>query len=681
MPALRRTAVVLLLALFGWKAASVSDNFSTTADEIAHLVSGYSYWTNNAYTLQPENGNLPQRWATLPLLAMKPNFPPADDPAVRGGDMWHAGYDFFYGLGNTPDLMLAAGRAMIALLGVALVALIFAWSRALFGWAGGWVSLGLAAFCPVLLAHAGLATSDLAAALGFTAALLTWWRLLHRVSPGRVLAAGGALGFLAVAKFSCVLFAPMAVILAVARLLRRTPLPVAFGAWRARLAGWRRAAALVGGGLAAAALAVAVIWAFYGFRYAAAPEGGEFIRAWDDVLITKPHAVAIDMADRVPSSETVPLAPGVVQKFVAWGRAHQVLPEAWLYGLAFVDRAGRLRMAYFAGEYRLTGWWEFFPTAFLLKTTLPALGLLLLAAFVPLWGPRSGGGRLAWRLLPLLTLLAVYWPFALTSPLNIGHRHLLPTYPALYILLGVVGWAAVRARRWKRRLVEIIVTLLVWHAVESLRARPYYLASFNELAGDPDTAHRHFIDSSLDWGQDLPGLRRWLDANARGEKLFISYFGSGDPLFEGIRATRVADNYFDLRPHQALPPLTGGVWCLSATMFERAYTAVRGPWSDAYEAEYQRLTAWLHHLNQQPKEAPPTDTDGTPMTREQLEKNLFNLEHLRFGRLCHFLRLRQPDAVIGHAILVFRLQDAEVNFALAAPRPELEAVAAMQGKF
>ena len=296
-----------------------------------------------------------------------------------------------------------------------------------------------------------------------------------------------------------------------------------------------------------------------------------------------------------------------------------------------------------------------------------------------LWGPRTGSGRLAWRLLPLLTLLAVYWPFALASPLNIGHRHLLPTYPVLYILLGVIGWAVVRAPRGRSWLGAGVALALVWHAGESLRARPYYLASFNELAGDPDAAHRHFIDSSLDWGQDLPGLKRWLDTHARGEKLFISYFGSGDPLFEGIRATRVADNYFDLRPHQALPPLTGGVWCLSATMFERAYTAVRGPWSAAYEAEYQRLTAWLSHINRQPKGEPPTATDGSPLTKEQLEKNMFNLEHLRFGRLCYFLRLRQPDAVIGHSILIFRLEDAEVNFALAAPLPELEAVAAMQG--
>lgn len=105
---MRRTAVVSLLALFWWMAASVSENFSTTADEIAHLASGHAYWTQHTYTLQPENGILPQRWAALPLLAMVPNFPPPTDPAVRGGDVWHVGFDFFYQLGNAPDVKLGA---------------------------------------------------------------------------------------------------------------------------------------------------------------------------------------------------------------------------------------------------------------------------------------------------------------------------------------------------------------------------------------------------------------------------------------------------------------------------------------------------------------------------------------------------------------------------------------------
>ncbi len=678
----RRAVIIALLALAGWMAASVSRNFCTTTDEIAHLTAGYAYWTTGDYRLQPENGSLPQRWVALPLLAAGPQFPAPATAAWRQGDVWRTGFDFFYTLGNDPARMLAAARTMTALLNVALMALVLVWARSLFGWAGALVSLLLAVFCPDLLAHAGLATSDTAAALGFTAALLAWWRLCHRVSPSRVLIAGGTLGLLALAKYSAVIFAPIALALCFGRLLHRAPLPAGWGRRVRWCRGWRRAGALAAGGMTAGLVAVAVIWAGYGFRFAALRPAeaatGRLAFSWDEVLMTTPRQLGMEMADGRPATETADLRAGALQHLIAWSRDHRVLPEAWLYGLACVDRFSRYRLEYFAGEYRTTGWPEFFPAAFLLKTTLPALGLAFAALGAPLVWPRTRRSRLLYRLTPLLVFLAVYWAFAITSHLNIGHRHLLPTYPVLYILTGAAGWTAWRSRRrWPAAAVALA---LAWHVAESWHARPYYLAYFNELAGGPDNARRYFVDSSLDWGQDLPGLRLWLDAHARGEKIFLSYFGSGDPVAEGITATRVADTYFDLRPRSALPVMTGGVYCLSATMLERVYTQVRGPWSADYEREYQRLTAWLHRLNLQPAGTAPADTDGTPLAPGELQTRLVNLEHLRFGRLCHFLQLRPPDDNIGHSILIYRLTDAEVTLALQAPLPVLNAAVLAQKK-
>ncbi|HRG55431.1 MAG TPA: hypothetical protein PLG56_05285, partial [Lacunisphaera sp.] len=37
---------------------------------------------------------------------------------------------------------------------------------------------------------------------------------------------------------------------------------------------------------------------------------------------------------------------------------------------------------------------------------------------------------------------------------------------------------------------------------------------------------------------------------------------------------------------------------------------------------------------------------------------------LRFARLCHFLRARRPEAVIGHSIFIHRLSQAEIDAAL-----------------
>ncbi|MFI5335608.1 MAG: glycosyltransferase family 39 protein [Opitutales bacterium] len=647
----QRLVVLFLLVLFGWMALGVSPHVGVTADETAHLTAGYAYWFAHDYRLQPENGNLPQRWAALPLWLGHVHFPRLEGEAWQQADVWHLGREFFFHDGNDPASLLFAGRGMIVLFGVALAAVAYGWSRRLYGVGGGLVTLGFIVFCPHLLAHGALITSDMAATLGFMLALLTWWRLCHRLTPGRILAAGAAAGVLALSKYSAVIFAPIALAMLAVRLARPSPLPCHLGGWRRRVRGrWRMAGLLAGGGLAAAALAVGLIWSAYGFRYAAAAApGGNLAEPWSQVLIAQPQLSGSVMADgRI--HDPVTLQPGIVQRFAGWARDHRVLPEAWLYGLAFTDLHARGRLAYFAGEYRETGWWEFFPVAFALKTTLPALLLFGLAFAGFARSPVRLRSRWLYRLAPLLIFGAGYWIFAITSHLNIGHRHLLPLYPTLFILAGVVGsrplWA--RSRGW----LAVALALLAWHAGESWSVRPQYLTYFNELAGGPAGGHRYFVDSSLDWGQGLPDLKSWLDIHRGHDPVFLSYFGSDDPTRLGLKATRIGDAYFDFSRRPLLPRLTGGIYCLSATMFHRVYTQVRGPWSPAYEGAYQSLARDLAANAIPPAEMPDA---------------LVRFDQLRFGRLCHFLAGRPPDALVANTIFIFRLDDAELAQALQAP--------------
>jgi len=649
---MRRAAPTLvagaLLALFWWMAASVSREHSTTADEIFHITAGYSYWQFGDYRLQPENGILPQRLAALPLLAQDLRFPKIDQPAWLTGDVAEMGHQFFYESGNDPSRMLASARAMIALLGVACGALVFFWSRSLFGAAGGLVSVALFAFCPSLLAHAGLATSDMAAALGFLAAVLAGWRLLHRVTFGRIAALGGAAALLVLSKFSAPLLAPLLGLMALARLARGAALPMRLGRHVFRLTGWRAVLAGAGAIAGAAGLALILVWSAYGFRYSALHGPGRFFQPWATVLMA--DAPTLSAADR-PAHQ-----PGAVQAVVAPLLRLRIMPEAWLYGLAHVDRFARFRPAFLLGEFCGTGWAEFFPTAFLLKTPLPVFALLALAALAPALRSRPGRprSRLLYRLAPLVILLAVYWTFAVTSHLNIGHRHILPVYPALYILAGAVALGF--RQRW---VAPAAAALLVWHAWGSVAFRPNYLAYFNPLLGGPAQAYRHLVDSSLDWGQDLPGLRRWLEAHARGEKIYLSYFGSGSPAYEGIRATRLGDGNFDLRARELAPAMHGGIYCLGATMFQQIYTLVRHGWNGTHERRYADLRRWAEDWR--------AGRDPTP--RDAAIGKLIELEHLRFGRLCAGLQPRKPDDTVGFSILIFRLTDAEVRALLEGPPP------------
>ncbi len=653
-----------MAVVHAWQAASVSDEFSTTADEIAHLTAGYSYWQDRDYRLQPENGLLPQRWAALPLLGRDLKQLDRTHPAWRDADVWTVGDRFFHQSGNDLAALLRSGRGMIALLGGVLVFVAGAWAWQLFGAGGALVTSTLAAFSPTLLAHAGLVTSDTAAALGFLLASAAWWRVLHRVTPVRVLTAGVALGYLLLAKFSAVLFAPMAVLMLVVRLTRRTPLN--------RRRGAARLAPLAVAGVSVVAIAWACVWAGYGFRYAAtgpgAPAGARFALSWDHVLITQPTTTAFLMADGKPQGKPVAIAPGPVQAFVRWGTTHHVLPEAWLYGFAFVDRASRYRPAFFAGDWRATGWAAFFPVSYLLKTTLPEIALHLagLACLLAAARRSTRGRTLLYKATPVLIVLLVYGAFSVRGTLNIGHRHILPMYACAAVLAGGV---MVAARGRSRVAPLVLAALLAAHAAASSSARPDYLAYFNELAGGSAGGHRFFVDSSLDWGQDLPRLKRWLDARGDREPVFLSYFGSGSPRYYGIEATRMGDTYFDFsgsdRP--IVPQLRGGWFIISATMWQRVYTHVRGPWTASYEARYQQLRPWLRQLNT--TGAPPHDPEGRPINAGALSELLVDFDHLRFGRLCYVLRGREPDARIGATFFAFHLTDAELLAALGPLPP------------
>jgi hypothetical protein len=94
------------------------------------------------------------------------------------------------------------------------------------------------------------------------------------------------------------------------------------------------------------------------------------------------------------------------------------------------------------------------------------------------------------------------------GPLNIGHRHILPIYPVLIVMISsLVPWA-VRQRIFVKGGLAVMAG---WLFVSSVGTFPHYLAYFNELVGGPENGYKYLVDSNLDWGQDLKGLKRYLE--------------------------------------------------------------------------------------------------------------------------------------------------------------------------
>ena len=630
--------VAVLLALHYALTVGSKFNESTTSDEIVHLTGGFTFNHFHDYRLHPENGILPQRIAALPAALAGTKFPPLDQVYWRTSDAWVLGHQFFYESGDDHFSRLMAGRALIALFNVATGLLVFLWSRKLFDDAGALVSLAFFVFEPNLLAHGGYATSDACMTFFLLASVGAWWRHLHDGQARWWWISAVTFGLACVAKFSAPLLLPIFVALAAVRALAAEPLALLGRTWTTR-GGKFGAAAL--SALGQGAVAALVIWAFFGFRFSAAnpalPPFDHFIRPWawlDGNL-------------------------GAQGKILRAFAAVHLLPEGYLYGMAYVLETAQIRSAFLNGEFSTVGWPGFFLWTFALKTTLPLLGasVAAFALLVRRWRAE------AYRLAPLAVLFVVYWTFSIASHLNIGHRHILPVYPVLFIAAGALGaWLVSR----KTVIVVFVAGLLGWHATEAMRVAPHFLAYFNQIAGGPINGHRHLVDSSLDWGQDLPGLKAWLDRHARqDEPVYLSYFGTGEPDYYGIRARRLMFvNGFKL-PQPPLAKLEPGAYCIGATMLEQVYSPVRGAWTLALEKEFQSARSLEGAMMDFQRDPKRRDELLREASKEKWEGVIKRYEWLRLARLCHFLRARAPDANVGYSIFIYRLNADEVRAATA----------------
>jgi hypothetical protein len=203
-------------------------------------------------------------------------------------------------------------------------------------------------------------------------------------------------------------------------------------------------------------------------------------------------------------------------------------------------------------------------------------------------------------------------------------------------------------------------------AMESMAIRPHYLAYFNVLAGGPVNGWRHLVDSSLDWGQDLPGLAQWLRSHRQsGEPVYVACTGMSDFRYEGIPGEPLAPYYYHDRPRrwQELKP---GLYCVSATMLQDVYSPVRGRWTPAKETVYRHLLRQMRtEIAEGKRDTLIAEFGNGP------SKPLWDLDRLRFARLAQYLRLRRPDAMIGYSILIYRLSDEEVHAAVDGTAAEL----------
>lgn len=149
------------------------------------------------------------------------------------------------------------------------------------------------------------------------------------------------------------------------------------------------------------------------------------------------------------------------------------------------------------GEFSQRGFLFYYPVVLATKTPLPFIIFALIGCGLT-WRRRAASDA-PWFIgmaVGAMGLLGV----GMTSPINIGVRHVLAIYPLLAIV-AAYGWMrAAEASLRPRAVWTISAGLVVAQAVLLVIAVPYQSAYYNVLAG----SEPGFIssDSDFDWGQD-----------------------------------------------------------------------------------------------------------------------------------------------------------------------------------
>lgn len=476
-------AAAALLTLIALQVVPAMSTKSPTCDEFAHhLANGYSYLVTGDFRMNPASPPMTRMLPALPLIFMGAKSP-VDHVSFQTNDSPEFARQFFYveNPGSTTKFVFWS-RVPVVLLSLLFGLALFVWTRRRFGDVGGLTALTLYSFSPNILAHAGLATADLAVALFFFLSVASFARYLAVPGARRAAVTGVLTGLTFQSKFSAVLLPPALLLM------------LLFSG-RARAAKVRHAALW-------ALAAFLTIWAGYFF------EIKPLLKNTPDPL--KKEA----MYRKVGGEALLRFAKDVPVPLSTFSSA--------VVAMGFTRARGV--DAFLLGEWSRTGWWYYYFVAFAVKETIPFLLLVLLAL--------ASARKLR---LDRLTACALFVPIALFFVATLrdhapaGIRYFLPIFPLLFALGG-----AAAARLWEKGPAAraAVLSLLVWHAAEAARIHPDYLAYFNEFVA-PDKGYTVLRDSNIDWAQDLKGLGEFAVKQGYPEVVLL-YHGVEDPRYYKI---------------------------------------------------------------------------------------------------------------------------------------------------
>ena len=490
----------LLITVFAFMCYSSQKGKSVTVDEFSHFPSGVYNLLTLDWRMDQESPPLIKCLPAVSSIITQPEMNP--DLFKKEPNTWNFGYHFMYANQNHYKDIFRYGRCVIIAIGCLLGWLLYRFGTEFYGARGGLFPLFLYVFNPNIIAHARLTTIDIGASCMIFLSIYCFWKYLNKRDTASMIIAGIALGLAQLSKFTALLLYPVMIIIVCMIAATRRISTDENGSNCEKLFFVTDLGRL----FVLFLVSLLVINAGYCFS-------GTFTPAYDY------HFLSESLKKIMP---------------VLWANFPIPLPYDYIMGfdsqLAISAGDNPFYASYLMGEHSLDGWWYYYIIAFAVKNPL---SLLLILVISMVFWMRGGYKRPEDILCVWIPIISFFFYFSFFTHIPIGVRFLLPLFPLLFLAAGTIVHARfMKYKAWK----TIIIILAIAYVIPALATYPNYLSYFNVIAGGPDQGHKWLIDSNLDWGQDLPGLKQYMEENDM-DTIRLGYFGRVDPEIYGIDYT------------------------------------------------------------------------------------------------------------------------------------------------
>ncbi len=491
-PFMKKQNIILLVAFILILFFNISSlvQKSITNDEHLHIAAGYSYLKFWDFRVNYEHPPLAKQLDAFPLLFMDVKFDPKSE-LWHQKTKWEFADAFLFDWNKNSDQLLFWGRIPTVLLSLLLAYFIFRFAKELFGLSAGYLALFLYVFSPNILAHSRLITTDFAVTCFIFISIYFAWRFFNQQTWKSVVFAGISLGLALLAKFTTIylvfLFVVFTLLFVYLKMDKKFFTKQSYRLYLKLFVIFL--------------IALFVVNLDYGFEN---PFSSQHKKEFSITMSSNP----------------------LIQNTIYYVSSILPIPESYIKGLDFVSKHSiKGHQSYLMGMHSKQGWWHYFIIAFLIKTPVATLLFLLLSILLFKRLKKETFNEL-FLIIPIIVFFTIF----IFNHINIGLRHILPIYPFILVFISRISFLRTKPK-WIFAIPLVI--LLLWYLVASLFIYPHYLAYFNEFVGGPNNGPKYLLDSNIDWGQDLKGLKNYVDEN-NVENLILGYWGKDRPTYRGI---------------------------------------------------------------------------------------------------------------------------------------------------